>query len=94
MSPCVVKQRVKTKHLPNWYNDEIASAIKLRDNCKRRNLWSVNKRYRNKVNHLIRVAKRTYFVDSVINSKDTKTIWQHFRKVNNKTKCSNSNLPD
>ena len=92
-APCKTK-RVKTKHLPDWYNDEIASARKLRDNCKRRNLWSEYKKYPNKVKHLIRVAKRKYFADSVINSKDTKTIWQHFRKVNNKNKCSNNNLPD
>ena len=27
-------KRVKTKHLPDWYNDEIVSARKLRNNCK------------------------------------------------------------
>ena len=87
-------KRVKTKHLPDWYNDEIAYARKMRDNCKRRKLWSAYKKYRNRAKQLIRVAKRNYFTDSVMNSKDTRSIWQHFRKVNNKNNCSNSNLPD
>ena len=87
-------KRVKTKYLPDWYNDEIAYARKMRDNCKRRKLWSAYKKYRNRAKQLIRVAKRNYFTDSVMNSKDTRTIWQHFRKVNNKNNCSNSNLPD
>ena len=87
-------KRVKTKYLPDWYNDEIAYARKMRDNCKRRKLWSAYKKYRNRAKQLIRIAKRNYFTDSVMNSKDTRTIWQHFRKVNNKNNCSNSNLPD
>ena len=87
-------KRVKTKQLPDWYNDEIAHARKMRDNCKRRKLWSDYKKYRNKAKHLIRVAKRKYFTDSVINSRDTRAIWQHFRKVNNKDNSSNSSLPD
>ena len=66
----------------------------MRDNCKRRKLWSAYKKYRNRAKQLIRVAKRNYLIDSVMNSKDTRTIWQNFRKVNNKNNCSNSTLPD
>ena len=87
-------KRVRTKHLPEWYNDEIASARKMRDNCKRRQLWPEYRKYRNKAKQLIRVAKRKLFTDSVMNSKDTKTIWQHFKKVNNKHNCSSKKLPD
>ena len=87
-------KRVKTKHLPEWYNDEIAFARKQRDNYKRRKSWSEFKKYRNKVKKLIRSAKRKCFTDSVTNSKDTRTIWQHFRKVNNKEACSKASLPD
>ena len=43
---------------------------------------------------LIRKAKRHHFSDTVTKSKDTKTIWQHFRKVNNKNTSSNSGLPE
>ena len=87
-------KRVKTKHLPEWYNDEIAFARKQSDNYKRRKSWSEFKKYRNKVKKLIRSAKRKCFTDSVTNSKDTRTIWQHFRKVNNKEACSKASLPD
>ena len=32
-------KRVKSKKLPDWYNDEIAATRKRRDACKRRHLW-------------------------------------------------------
>ena len=41
---------------------------------------------------MIRKVKRNHFSDTVTKSKDTKTIWQHFRKVNNKNTSSNSGL--
>ena len=50
--------------------------------------------FRNKTKDLIRKAKRRHFSNTVINSKDTKTIWQHFRKVNNKDTKANSGLPE
>ena len=38
-------KRVKSKKLPDWYNDEIAHARKKRDS-KRRKLWSENRKQR------------------------------------------------
>ena len=43
---------------------------------------------------MIRKAKRKHFSDSVTQSKDTRAIWQHFRKINNNDKSSDSSLPD
>ena len=86
--------RVKTKKLPEWYNQEIALARRKRDNFKQRKLWADYKVFRNKTKDLIRKAKRNHFSDTVTKSKDTKTIWQHFRKVNNKNTSSNSGLPE
>ena len=86
--------RVKTKKLPEWYNQEIALARRKRDNFKQRKLWADYKVFRNKTKDLIRKAKRHHFSDTVTKSKDTKTIWQHFRKVNNKNTSSNSGLPE
>ena len=77
-----------------WYIDEIAIARKMRDNFKRRPLWPEYRKYRNKAKQLIRVAKRQLLTESVMNSKDTKTIWQHFKKVNNKHNSSSRKLPD
>ena len=86
--------RVKTDKLPEWYNEDIALARRKRDNFKRRKLWSDYKIFRNKTKDLIRKAKRKHFSNTVIDSKDTKTIWQHFRKVNNKDTKANSGLPE
>ena len=43
---------------------------------------------------MIRKAKRKLFSDSVTQSKDTRAIWQHFRKINNNDKSSDGSLPD
>ena len=69
-------------------------ARKKHDDSKRRKLWSDYRKYHNKSKDLIRKAKRKHFSDSVINSKDMRAIWQHFRKINNNDKISNSNLPE
>ena len=88
------RQTVQTKKLPDWYNDEISNVRRKRDACKRNQLWSEYKKYRNMTKSLIRKAKRKHFSDSVTQSKDTRAMWQHFRKINNKDKSSSSNLPE
>ena len=67
---------------------------KLLDNCKRLKQWTDYKTYRNKTKHLIRKAKRNFFSISVINSKDSKTIWKHLRSVKNGTNSTLNQLPD
>ena len=85
---------VKTKKLPEWYNQEITLARLKRDNFKQRKLWADYKVFHNKTKDFIRKAKRNHFSDTVTKSKDTKTKWQHFRKVNNTNTSSNSGLPE
>ena len=80
--------------MPDWYNEEIAQARRKRDDFKRKKLWADFKTYRNKTKQLIKITKRKHFSDSVTDSKDTRAIWQHFRKINNKEKSSNSILPE
>ena len=92
-APCKTS-RVKTNKLPQWHNQDIALARRKRDSFKRRKLWPEYKIFRNKTKDLIRKAKRKHFSDTVINSKDTKTIWQHFRKINNKDTNSSTGLPE
>ena len=92
-APIKIK-RVKTKWLSDWYNDAIEISRKQRDLYKRRNQCLEYKRYRNETKYLIRKAKREHFSKSVLNSKDTRTIWQHFRTTANKTSTSNNRLPD
>ena len=75
---------IKSKKIPDWYNDEITLVSRKRDACKRKKLWDEYKKYRNLTKCLIRKAKR----------KRTRAIWQHFRKVNNNDKNSNGSLPE
>ena len=86
-------KRVKCKRLPDWFSPEITHMQKRRDNAKKLKQWTDYKMYRNKTIQLIRQAKRKYFSDSVKNSKDSKTIWNHLRAVNNKKKTTLNNLP-
>ena len=87
-------KRVKTKRLPDWFNQDIVKMQKLRDTCKRLKQWTEYKKYRNKTRQLIRAAKCKYFSESVANSKDTKHIWAHLRTVNGDSKPSGKQLPD
>ena len=84
----------KPKKLPEWYNQEIALSRRKRDHFKQRKLWADYQVFRNKTKDFIMKAKRNHFSDTVTKSKDKKTIWQHFRKVNNKNTSSNSCLPE
>ena len=43
----VKSKRVKTKHMPLWFNPEINAARKNRDFYKKRKLWTEYKKYRN-----------------------------------------------
>ena len=54
-------KRVKSKKLPEWYNDEISNVRRKRDACKRNHLWSEYRKYRNMTKSLIRKAKRKHF---------------------------------
>ena len=90
----VKTKRIKSKKMPEWFTPEITVIQNLRDNCKRRKQWSDFKRYRNKVRQLIRAAKRKYFSDTIANTKDSKTIWQHLRSATNTKKVSSSSLSD
>ena len=91
-APIKIK-RLKTKRLSDWYNDDTEISRKQRDLCKRRNQWAEYKRYRNKTKYLIRKAKREHFFQISLNSKDTRTIWQHLRITANKTNTPNNRLP-
>ena len=48
---------------------------------------------RNQIKFLIRKARRDFFTDSVINTKDPKFIWKHLRAANGKGQTSSNKLP-
>lgn len=75
------RKRVKRKFQPEWFNEDIRSAIRNRDKAKIKE-QDVYRFWRNKVTSLIRQAKRDYFKNAVAKRKgDTKEIWQILRSV-------------
>ena len=89
----IKRKRVKTKRLPDWFTPEITHLQKLRDNSKRLKMWSDYRRYRNQIKFSIRKAKRSFFSDSVTNSKDSKFIWKHLRSTTKKSETLSNKLP-
>ena len=87
------RKRVKTKRLPDWFTPDITHLQKLRDNSKRLKMWSDYRRYRNQIKFSIRKAKRSFFSDSVTNSKDPKFIWKHLRSTIKKSETLFNKLP-
>ena len=84
-------RRVKSQHLPEWctQHDERVTVLK-----KIKTGWSHYKFYRNKIQDLIRKAKRNLFLESIASQKDTKSIWKHFRSYTKKANSPLYNLPD
>lgn len=87
-------RRVKSNRLPEWFNEDIAEARKLRDINKRLKNWATYKQYRNKTKDLIRRAKKEHFSKSVSDLKDTKTIWKQLRNATNGSSSPQNILPD
>ncbi|MCG7877652.1 MAG: reverse transcriptase family protein [Candidatus Thiodiazotropha endolucinida] len=87
-------KRVKTKHMPVWFNVDIAAARKNRDINKKCKNWPEYRRFRNLTKSLIRKAKRNHFSSSVTSHKDTKLIWQQIKSTQNMTQNSSKILPD
>ena len=81
-------RRIKTKRLPDWYIEKTEVTRRQRDHSRQRKLWTEKRRNKNKA--LIQKAKRKHFSDTVLNSKDTPTIWQHFRLVAQKANTTNN----
>ena len=77
----VKTRRVKNKRLPDWLTQEILDTRKLRDNKKKLKNWADYTNYRNKKQALIQKAKRKYFSDSIINSKESKHLWKLLRSM-------------
>jgi len=58
-------KRVKRDMLPEWFNDDIKQAIKLRDHCHKIQDFSKYRTHRNKVVNVIKRAKRTFYTHAV-----------------------------
>ena len=64
------KKRVKQQTLPPWLNTDIKQAMLLRDKCRKQKKFVEYKQQRNRVNYLVREAKKKYFNDLAGNKAD------------------------
>ena len=84
------KRRVKTTHLPQWLTPEIQQAMRLRDNFKKSKQFDDYKRQRNKVNILVRKAKRAFFEKLVSNDNKISQVWKALNVLSNKSRRNHS----
>ena len=93
------KKRVKRLHQPEWFTDEFSDAIKKRNNLHQRAIsintticWRDFRSARNRVVHLIRDAKRTFYSNSInANLDNPKNLWKIIRNI---APSTSSNLPN
>ena len=69
---------------PEWFNNDINYAGKMRDKEKKLGHWINYKYWRNKVKQLIEKSKQKYYSDMVSNSKNPKTLWNCLKSLNPK----------
>ena len=77
------KKRVKHQTLPPWLNSGTKQAMLLRDKCRKQKKFVEYKQQRNRVNYLVREAKKKYFTDLAGNTADISSMW---RAINTLTK--------
>ena len=70
-----LKQKVKKSKQPEWINDDIKAAIRLRDTNHQLKNWNQYKCLRNQSTSLIRSAKRDFFSKSISENKDNAYLW-------------------
>lgn len=83
------KRRVKRQYTPEWFTAEISEAIMQRNNLhslavlnNTNHSWHEYRVARNRVVHLIRSAKRSFYRDSInSNLDDPKNLWRIIRNI-------------
>lgn len=89
------KRLVKREFIPEWFNSEIQAAIATRNHLHRKAIltndalnWREYRSARNRVVHLIRYAKRSFYRNSINNNlKNPKNLWRIIRSLS-PSKCS------
>ena len=68
---------VKSEILPEWFDKEVQSEIKIRESLKKQGQWDRYKTQRNYVTNLIKRKKRKCVEDVINDSKpgDTRKLW-------------------
>ena len=87
------KKRVKQQILPPWLNTDIKQAMLLRDKCRKQKKFVEYKQQRNRVNYLVREAKKKYFNDLAGNKADISSMWRAINTLTKGHSPANNNLP-
>ncbi|ESO87375.1 hypothetical protein LOTGIDRAFT_166523 [Lottia gigantea] len=86
------RRRVKRHSQPQWFNDEIQEARRLRDYFKKKNKNYFYKYWRNETKSLITKSKVNFIKNSVKEKDDLKNIWQFFNEA--KGKINTNHYPE
>ena len=85
------EKRIRQQTLPPWFNTDIQKAMLTRDTFKKQKNFEDYKKARNRVNSMVRQAKRNYFQKLAGSQKDIGAMWRavntltrHKRSVNTK----------
>jgi len=70
------QRRVKKEKYPQWLTKDIIDAMAIRDELKRNKQFEAYRKQRNRVQYLIREAKKASFVRLMENKADTSSMWK------------------
>ena len=87
------EKRVKQRLLPPWFTSDIRKAMITRDTLKKQKKIEDFKRERNRVNNLVRQAKRNYFQKIASTQDDISAVWRAVNTLTGKKNSPKQNLP-
>ena len=89
----IKKHRVKRKTQPDWLTSDILDAMKTRDRHKSLDNDNDYKLWRNKVNKMIKQAKKTQYQTYIDNNKDKPgSIYKLFQEVGSRKGCRKTSI--
>ena len=87
------KKRVEHQNPSPWLNTNIMQAMLLRDKCRKQKKFVEYKQQRNRVNYLVREAKKKYFNDLAGDKADISSMWRVINILTKGHSSANNNLP-
>lgn len=87
------QKRVKYDHQPDWFNSEIAAAIKSRDTAKKQGSINQYKYWRQKVKKQCEMAKKEFYQKTINeNCKNPKKLWNNLKEISGKKTTHQTNF--
>ncbi len=86
-------KRVKRINQPDWFSNQISSAIKDRDHAKKVGDDANYKRLRNEVKNLIIKSKKSFYSETINNkAKTPKILWKNLKDLSGQSKTHQTNF--